>query len=57
VVVPDQLTNEDWRAVPSFDARGRTGSPLRVVPERVGELTADLLRRDFEAGAGWSRTG
>src|SRR5947207_1597123 len=41
VVVSDRLTHEDWRAVPSFDVMGRTGSPLRVVPERVGELTAD----------------
>jgi len=57
VAVPDRLSEEDWRAVPSFEQIARTGSAMRVVPERVGELTLGLLERDLEPDDGWTRTG
>jgi hypothetical protein len=55
--VPDRLSEEDWRAIPNFDEIGREGSPMKVVPERVGELSAGLLERDLEPDDGWTRTG
>jgi hypothetical protein len=55
--VPDRLSEEDWRAVPNFEEIGRKGSAMRVVPERVGELTLGLLERDLEPDDGWTRTG
>lgn len=55
--VPERLSEEDWRAVPSFEEMGRTGSAMRVVPERVAALTLRLLANDFGGADGWIRTG
>ncbi len=57
VAVPDRLSEVDWRAVPSFEEIGRTGSAVKVVPERVASLTLDLLERDLQPDDGWTRTG
>lgn len=55
-VIPDRLSEEDWRAVPRFEDLETAGSPMRVVPARVGELLSELLDRDFHAGTGWERS-
>jgi hypothetical protein len=54
-VVPDQLSNEDWRAVPSFAELPGRGSAMRVVPQRVARLLLELLRDDLHPGDGWVR--
>ena len=55
--IPDRLSEEDWRTVPSFEEIAGTGSAMSVVPQRVGELTLGLLEQDLEPDDGWTRTG
>jgi len=42
-VLPERLAPEETRIVPSFDRAVDNGSPMRVVPERVGRALADVL--------------
>lgn len=49
VVVPDDLTGNDWRAVPAFDRSVDTGDPRRVVPRKVGNVLVELLAAGFRA--------
>jgi hypothetical protein len=42
-VLPERLTPEETRIVPSFDRAVDNGSAMRVVPERVGRALADVL--------------
>ncbi len=52
--VPELLTDEDWRAVPSLDELGG-GFAMTRIPERVAELVLDLLQEDLAPGrAGWA---
>jgi hypothetical protein len=53
--IPDRLTGEDWRAVPRLDELDG-GFGMKVVPERVAQVTLDLLERDLIAGDGWTRS-
>jgi hypothetical protein len=53
--VPDRLTAEDWRAVPTLDDVG--GGPAMVrIPQRVASVTRELLEKDLGASVGWTRT-
>lgn len=54
--VPEQLTEDDWRAIPNLDELGG-GFAMTRIPERVAELTLDLLERDLLPGAGWAHPG
>ena len=53
--IPRNLAEENWWAVPSFDRRRDRGSPMRVVPTKVGALLASLLRNRLSPGEGWTR--
>jgi hypothetical protein len=55
-VVPDHLTGEDWRAVPSYRELSTTLPPVRAVPQRVAELVLGFLANPERPGQGWIRT-
>jgi hypothetical protein len=41
------------RSIPFFDRSRDAGSPMRVVPERVGAAATALLANDLAAGSEW----
>lgn len=51
--VPRKVSTESWRAIPEFDRQIDRGSPMRVVPEKVGALLTSLMCDDFDPGEGW----
>jgi hypothetical protein len=56
LAVPEQVTEEDWRAVPNFDALAG-GSAMTQVPERVAGLILSLLQGDMAPGLpGWTHS-
>jgi hypothetical protein len=54
-VVPDDLAEENWRAIPEFDSARDSGIAWTVVPAKVGAALVSLMRNDFLPGAGWVR--
>jgi hypothetical protein len=54
-VVPGDLAEENWRAVPEFDPRRNPGIPLRVVPKKIGAALVSLMHNDFLPGEDWIR--
>jgi hypothetical protein len=54
--VPDHLTEEDWRAVPTYHKLKSNEPALKVVPQRVAQLMLKLLRHPERPPAGWIRT-
>jgi hypothetical protein len=42
--IPDHLSEEDWCAVPTFAELGRQGFAMRVVPERVAQLSRPAVQ-------------
>ena len=42
-VLPDRIVPDEIRIVPTFDRAADAGSPMRVVPERVGRALARVL--------------
>jgi hypothetical protein len=54
-VVPDDLAEENWRAVPEFDQTQDSGIAWTVVPKKVGAALVSLMRNDFLPGDGWVR--
>jgi hypothetical protein len=54
-VVPRDLAEENWRAVPEFDDSRDSDIALKVVPARVGTALVSLMRNDFVPGDGWVR--
>lgn len=50
-VVPVRLTNNDWRAVPTF-SRGDEGSAYHEVPRRVGAAVMRLIELRFDPAGG-----
>jgi len=47
-VVPPDLTGCDWRAVEAFDDGTDGGSPLRVVPQKVGATLMRLMQSEYD---------
>jgi hypothetical protein len=56
VVVPDDLTGDDWRAVPTFDPILDEGAALRTVPKKVGQALESLMHANFAPAEGWIRS-
>jgi hypothetical protein len=54
-VVPGDLAEENWRAVPEFDETQDSGIAWTVVPAKVGAALVSLMRNDFLPGDGWVR--
>lgn len=54
--VPDDLAEEDWRAVPSYEELGSDQPPVRVVPQRVAHLVLQFLEDPEHPGEGWIKT-
>lgn len=52
--LPSDFAAEEWWGVPTFDRRIDEGSPMRVVPQRVGRMVVDLLD-GMVPGDGWTR--
>lgn len=48
-VVPDDLTNRDWRAVQTFDPERDQGAAMRAVPQKVGTVLVELMSADYQA--------
>jgi hypothetical protein len=48
-VVPSELTSRDWRGVEAFVAGVDEGSPLRVVPRKVGASLMRLMQSEYRA--------
>lgn len=53
--LPYDFAPEEWWAIPEFDAAVDRGSPMRVVPARVGALGHTLLQGGFSETKGWER--
>lgn len=53
-VVPDNLTGDDHRYVPTFRRGIDAGPAMRVVPERVGRAVLSLLAADLDPDSGWT---
>lgn len=53
--LPRGFAPEEWWGVPAFDRDLDGGSPMQVVPERVGRMLVDLLDRDLAPGDGRSQ--
>lgn len=52
-VVPNNLTDDDWRAVPVHDSIKDHGAALRVVPEKVGAALVQLLEAEYRPSSEW----
>ena len=50
--MPDDLTGNDRRYIPTFDGETDGGSAMQVVPERVGAAVAELLASGCQAWDG-----
>jgi hypothetical protein len=55
-MIPDHLSGDDWRHVPTFRQGEDRGPALREVPKRVGEALTELLGYDLRPTQRWSRT-
>ena len=53
-VVPDNLTGDDHRYVPTFRRGIDAGSAMRVVPERVGHAVLSLLASGLDPDSAWT---
>jgi hypothetical protein len=49
-VVPDALSGEDWRCVPTLEPHCDRGTAIQVVPRKVGKALASLLGSEIMPG-------